>query len=139
MNQTPFVTLFTPLTALPIILGLFLGIWGCVKIIAAAYGLDLVNVAPWVHSEEAIGAPLILFGVAVFAILRGQMMRSSRTTGDSETIQVFDPLSWLERACLVSVGFGFLALPYWLALPVPEGWLIGGGLLAWFGWRKMQA
>ncbi len=56
---------------------------------------------------------------------------------DGETVQAFGPLSWLKRICFASVGLGFVTLPYWLALPIPEAWVVGGCLLAWFGWRKV--
>jgi len=47
-----FVTILTPLTALPIIFGLFIGVWGCLTIIAGAYGLDLTTAVPWIASAK---------------------------------------------------------------------------------------
>lgn len=139
MSATTFVTLLTPLTALPIILGLIIGVWGCLMIITGAYGVDLSTAVPWVQIDSASGAPLLLFGVAVFALMRGQKLRHPPATSDHETVNTFGPLSWLERVCLASVGLGSVAIPYWLAFPMPEAWVIGGGLLAWIGWRKLSS
>lgn len=133
-----FVTILTPLTALPLLFGVVLGVWGCLSVITAAYGLDLEAAVPLIHTEPGeIGAPLILFGVAVFALARGHQIRKEPGSEEDETPPQFGPLGWLERICLAGAGLGLIALPYWLALPAPEIWAIAGAALAWFGWRRM--
>lgn len=132
------LTLLTPLTALPILFGLVFGIWGCLSIITGVYGLDLGAAVPLVHSEPGgVGEPLLLFGVAVFALVRGHQIRKGPESEEDETPPTFGPLGWLERFCIAGAGLGLVALPYWLALPIPEIWAVAGGVLAWFGWRKM--
>lgn len=134
-----FVTLLTPLTALPILFGLALGLWGCLLIVTGAYGLDLEAAVPLIHTQPGeIGAPLILFGVAVFALARGHQYRKGSVSGEEETPPQFGPLGWLEHICLAGAGLGLVALPYWLSLPVPEIWAVAGVVLAWFGWRRMR-
>lgn len=133
-----FVTLLTPLTALPILFGLVFGIWGCLSIVTGAYGLDLEAAVPLIHSEPGeTGAPLILFGVAAFALARGHQIRKGPEPQANETPPQFGPLGWLERICLMGASLGLIALPYWLGLPVPEIWAVAGGVLAWIGWRKV--
>lgn len=123
--QTPFVTLLTPLTAIPILLGLFIGAWGCLTIIANAHGLDLAAAVQWIHIDwrGGVSAPLILLGSAVFAIARGRLVRWHK--------------AW-EYVSLAAVALALATMSYWLELPLP--WLpaILAVVLTWFGWRWIR-
>jgi len=141
MSETPFVTILTPLTALPIIFGLVMGVEGCLMIIANAYEIDLSSKVPWMNVDLVIGAPLLLFGVAVFASVRGLQLRKARAAISENNEAVGSPFNWdvislLERTCWIGALLGLATIPYWLELPLPEVCVIGIALLVWFAWQR---
>jgi len=143
MSETPFVTIWTPLTALPIIFGLIMGVEGCVMIIANAYEIDLSGKEPWMNVDLVIGEPLLLFGVAVFASVRGLQLRKAQASVSENNEAVGSPFNWdaislLERACWIGALLGLATVPYWLELPFPEVYIIGLALLVWLGWQRLR-
>jgi hypothetical protein len=132
-----FITILTPLTAVPILFGLLIGVWECLNVISRYYGLNLETSAPWLHvSMGSVGAPILLLIVAAFALARGIKLREDPDADPTKRPPRLSPLSLLERASLAGVGLGLVTVPYLYAFPIPEVWAIAAAVLAWLAWRK---
>ena len=119
--MTPFATILTPLSYIPVLFGMIIGGWGCLTIILRTYGLDLGKAVPWVSGGEGnIAAPLLLLGVAAFGFVQGAITRNRQTVKPDENRTRFGPLGWLERLALLAMILALLTVPFWLQLSTPE-------------------
>lgn len=134
--MTPFVTVLTPLSYIPVLFGIFVGGWGCLTIILRSYGLNLETAVPWLSGELNLAAPLLLLGVSAFGFVQGAIIRKRNSSTDEATRQSFGPLGWLERVSIIAALFALITLPYWLQAPFPEIWAAAIAVLAWITWRR---
>ena len=144
-GPTPFITILSPLAGIPILFGLFFGLFGCAEIIAAAYGIDLASLFPSLPTDLNVGAPLILFGSAVFALVfMGKLFGFGPSNEDESEGQERsgEPFSrwqrWVIHFCLLLMLLALLTLPFWLELSYPEAFVVGGVLFAWFAYKKLS-
>ncbi len=139
MSEAPFANVASPLTAVPLLVGLFIGLWSCLAVVSGHYGLDLAAAFPGVHVEPGYWGPLILLGVAVFAFFRGQKMRDVDAQGGTREARTFRPFSLVEKLCFGGAAIGIVTLPYWLAAPAVEVWAAGLLLLLAVVFKKCQS
>lgn len=127
---TIFIALWFPLLIFCLLL---LATYECVKMIAATYGINMSDVLPWIETSIEVPPPALLLGAAIFAYARGRKIRMKRekfaamdNTPEGEYDEAsYVPsltLSFLERISIPSAIFAFLAVPFWLGLPVPLAW-----------------
>ncbi len=137
-SATPFVTILSPIVAIPIILGVLVGLFGCAEIVAGAYGFDLAAAFPLLHIENNIAAPIILFGATLFA-----MAFMAKAIGWLPPAG--DPQSWgyktkkaMLNCCLILILISILSVPYWWHFPAPEAFVVTFAIIAWFGYKKLS-
>lgn len=128
------LTMYIALSFSLAILGLLLlGSYECVKLVAAAYDINMSEAAPSIETSSEVPPPLLLMGAAIFAYARGRKIRVQRekfaamdNAADGEyNEESFVPglqLSWLERISIPFSIFAIITVPFWLALPVPLAW-----------------
>lgn len=125
-----FIGLWFPVL---IFCALLMASYECIKMIALNYGINMSEVIPGIQSSSEIPAPVFLLGAAVFAYARGRKVRVMREKSaaidnseegsfDEESFVPSLKLSWLERISIPFAIFAFLAVPFWLAFPVPLAW-----------------
>lgn len=120
----------------------FVGVfaWGCLTIIARHYGLLLPLFHPAIAIAVNFGGPVLLILGAGFSWLRARTWRKMsvlRVTppggagtklarGEYSFELVDSGPSRLERLTAALLTLGFLTIPYWLGVPSPEIWILGG-------------
>ena len=118
--------------------------WGCLAIIAGAYGLALPLFHPVIAAVIGFAGPPLLITSAGFSWLRARAWRGmtklkvtppggegTRLARGDYAIQLTEGgPSALERLTLALAILGLTAVPYWIGLPGPKWW-IGGGLIVW--------
>lgn len=124
--------------------------WGCLAIIARAYGLALPLFHPAIAIGVGLAGPPLLIFTAGLAWLRARAWRGMTklkvtppgghathlARGDYAIELVDGGPTALERLTLGLVILGLAAVPYWIGLPGPEWW-IGGGFLLWIFRRAL--
>lgn len=136
--MTPFATILTPLSYLPVIFGMFIGVWGCLTIVLRTYGLDLETAVPLISGDSNLAAPILLLGVAVFGFIQGAIIRNRISANDDTVTKTFGPFGWFERLSILMALFALMTIPYWYQAPLPEVWVVVIGVLAWFLWRRQS-
>ncbi len=108
--MTPFVTILSPLAAIPILIALIIGLLGCAEIIAGAYGIDLAFLFPSLHTDLNVGAPIILFAASVFALVFiNQLFGLKPKDSDATSSWRY----WFIHFSLLMMLIALAALPYW--------------------------
>lgn len=134
--MTPFATMLTPLSYIPVLFGMLFGAWGCLTIVLRWYGMDLEIAVPQISSGQGLEAPVLLAGVAAFGFVQGAIIRNRKTERNSEFKQRFGPMGWLERLAILAAVLTIVTVPYWWQLPFPEVWVAAIGIGSWLVWRK---
>ena len=137
MSAARFVNVITPLTTIPIVFGLIVGVWGCVDIITRQYGIDIHAIFPLITTQSGFTAPLVLFVVAFFAFSRGQKIRDIKNNRTAEEKTKYEPLSVIEKLSFLGVGLGIITVPYSLDFSGVEFWVAGFIVVMFFVCRKI--
>ncbi|MEM1363318.1 MAG: hypothetical protein AAGF94_16655 [Pseudomonadota bacterium] len=119
--------------------------WGCLGLIAAAYGLVLPTLHPWAILITVQAGPPLLFVCATIAWARARAWRrmdDMRTTpigsvstrlarGQPAVVQSTGQKSVLEWCAIQMIWLSIIATPFWLGLGYPLAWIGAGVATYW--------
>ena len=109
MSATPFGFVNSPISAIPILVGLIAGVWICLELLAERFGIDLASYFPYITTSHTSNGPLVMLVIiTVLAGLRGQKIRDIRQERADNEKPKFGPFGLLEKFCLAGVLLGLV-------------------------------